>query len=206
MQWRLRAATPADRDFLFTLHEAAMRPYVDATWGWDDAEQKQMFDRSFDPANQEIIDVAGKDTGMLAVEETADEIWLGVIEIHPNFQGRGLGADIIRSVLDRGAAAGSQSRCAYSIPTSAPALFTSASVFVPSERSTRTRIFAQSESTVHEESPTERKTDRTDQSCGAVSNRHSKTSEASRPSPDTTCHMDGNPSGALTRKKWLSAG
>ena len=55
--------------------------------------------------------------------------------------------------------------------------------------------------------PTERNTDCTGQSSGAGSNRQSKTSVASSPSPDTTCsHTRGNPFGASTRKKWLTAG
>jgi ribosomal protein S18 acetylase RimI-like enzyme len=106
MPWTLRPATPADRDFLFALHEAAMRPYVDATWDWNDAEQEHMFDQNFDPANQQIIRLDGTDAGMLAIEESDEEIWLALIEIHPRFQGRSLGTEIIRSVLDRGAAAG----------------------------------------------------------------------------------------------------
>jgi RimJ/RimL family protein N-acetyltransferase len=104
MQWTLRPTTADDRDFLFALHRAAMRPYVDTTWGWDDAEQARMFDQKFDPASQEIVQVDGVDAGTLAVEETDEEIWLAVIEIHPRFQGRGLGTAIIQSVLDRGAA------------------------------------------------------------------------------------------------------
>lgn len=83
-----------------------MRPYVEATWGWEDAGQARMFDLNFDPANQEIVQLDGTDAGMLAVEETEERIWLAVIEIHPHFQGRGLGTEIIRSLLDRGAAAG----------------------------------------------------------------------------------------------------
>ena len=106
MQWTLRSATPADRDFLWTLHEAAMRPYVDATWGWVDAEQKQMFDRNFDPAKQQIVEADGSDAGMLSVKETTEEIWLAAIELHPHFQGRGLGTEIICSLLGRGAAVG----------------------------------------------------------------------------------------------------
>jgi ribosomal protein S18 acetylase RimI-like enzyme len=106
MRWTLRPTTADDRDFLFALHRAAMRPYVDATWGWDDDEQARMFDQNFDPAGQQIVQLDGVDAGMLAVEETDDEICLDVIEIHPRFQRRGLGTEVIRSVLARGAATG----------------------------------------------------------------------------------------------------
>ena len=39
----LRTATRGDYDFLFTLHIAAMKEYVDKTWGWDDAVQQAIF-------------------------------------------------------------------------------------------------------------------------------------------------------------------
>ena len=83
-----------------------MRPYVEATWGWDDAEQERFFDQNFDPAKQRIVQMDGTDAGMLSLEERDEEIWLAAIEIHPRFQGRSLGTEIIQSVLDRGAAAG----------------------------------------------------------------------------------------------------
>ena len=37
--WTLRPASAHDRDFLFDLHRATMKEYVDATWGWNDDEQ-----------------------------------------------------------------------------------------------------------------------------------------------------------------------
>ena len=123
MQWTLRSTTADDRDFLFALHRSSMRPYVDATWGWDDDEQARMFDQNFDPAGQQIVQLDGVDAGMLAVEETDEEICLAVIEIHPRFQRRGLGTEIIQSVLDEAQLRGSPSRCGCFTPILARALF-----------------------------------------------------------------------------------
>ena len=90
---------------MFALHRAAMGAYIEATFGWDDREQQALFNESFAPKTYEIIQVDGEDAGVLAVETNADEIWLGLIEIQPRFQGRGLGTSIIESVLQRGAEA-----------------------------------------------------------------------------------------------------
>jgi ribosomal protein S18 acetylase RimI-like enzyme len=106
MNWTLRPTTAEDRGFLFELHRAAMRPYVEETWGWDDAEQSRLFAADFDPASFEIVQLDGADAGMLAVEETDEEIWLGAIEIHPHFQSRGLGTEVVRSLLDSAASVG----------------------------------------------------------------------------------------------------
>ena len=104
--WKLRAATEDDRAALFEVHCAAMRPYVEATWGWDDEEQARMFAERFRAASWQVVTVGSETAGMLSMEENADEIWLASIEIHPRFQGRGLGTAIVRSLLTRSARSG----------------------------------------------------------------------------------------------------
>src|SRR2546430_9913655 len=46
--------------------------------------------------------VGGVDVGMIDVEEWEDEIYLGRIEIHPDYQGRGIGSRLIEGLLARG--------------------------------------------------------------------------------------------------------
>jgi GNAT superfamily N-acetyltransferase len=105
-RWELRPATSVDRDFLFELHRATMRPYIEAIFGWDDATQAELFDESFTPADCQIIQVSGEDAGVLEVAETAEEIWLTLIEIDPRWQGAGIGTSVVRSLLRRGAETG----------------------------------------------------------------------------------------------------
>jgi ribosomal protein S18 acetylase RimI-like enzyme len=106
LAWKLRAATEDDRAMLFEVHCVAMRPYVEATWGWDDEEQARMFAERFRAAAWQVVTVGDETTGMLSIEESQDEIWLASIEIHPRFQGRGLGTAIVRSLLTRSAKSG----------------------------------------------------------------------------------------------------
>jgi ribosomal protein S18 acetylase RimI-like enzyme len=105
-EWSLRPASNADRDFAFELNRATMNEYVEATWGWDEAEQDALFDESFDPADCEIIRVGSTDVGLLAVEERDDEIYLAGIYLLPEWQSRGIGSSIVGSLLQRGAASG----------------------------------------------------------------------------------------------------
>jgi ribosomal protein S18 acetylase RimI-like enzyme len=80
-----------------------MRPYVEAIWGWDDAEQGRIFDESFIPTDQQVIEVSGEAAGVLVVAETDEELWLTLIELEPRWQGAGIGTEIVRSLLRRGA-------------------------------------------------------------------------------------------------------
>jgi len=53
----LRPATQEDYDFLWWLHHTTMRPYVEKTWGWDEARQSQHFQERFDPTTREIVEL-----------------------------------------------------------------------------------------------------------------------------------------------------
>lgn len=96
----LRSATPADSEFCFRLHKAAMGDYITAIWGWDEKVQRGFHTRSFNPRGWRIITANGTDIGMLDVERRPDEIYLSRIEIHPDHQGRGFGTRVIRALID----------------------------------------------------------------------------------------------------------
>jgi ribosomal protein S18 acetylase RimI-like enzyme len=98
-----RPARPEDYDFLFTLHEATMRPAIEATWGWNGEWQEEYFRRKFDPERRQIIQLAGRDAGVLVVEDRPSELYLGLIEIAPEFQGHGIGTEIVRELQSRAA-------------------------------------------------------------------------------------------------------
>jgi ribosomal protein S18 acetylase RimI-like enzyme len=95
----LRPVTPADSEFCFQLHKAAMGDYVAAIWGWDDDVQRDYHRRAFAPGRWQIITADGADAGMLNVEYRPAEIYLARIEIHPAYQGAGIGSHFIRELL-----------------------------------------------------------------------------------------------------------
>ena len=96
----LRPARPADREFCYQLHKAAMGDYVAAIWGWDEQFQRDHHNRLFAPGRWQIITANGADAGMLSVERRPDEIYLSGIEILPDYQGRGIGSRLINALID----------------------------------------------------------------------------------------------------------
>jgi ribosomal protein S18 acetylase RimI-like enzyme len=96
----LRSARPADSEFCYQLHKAAMGDYVAAIWGWDEQFQRDHHNRGFTPGRWQIITANGADAGMLSVERRPDEIYLLRIEILPDYQGRGIGSRLINALID----------------------------------------------------------------------------------------------------------
>ena len=96
--YTLRPAMAADYDFLYDLHRAALRDYIEAIWGWDEEWQAKYFADAFNPDQRRIIQVDGRDAGVLVVEERPSEIYLNLIELLPGFQGRGVGTAIINDL------------------------------------------------------------------------------------------------------------
>jgi ribosomal protein S18 acetylase RimI-like enzyme len=96
----LRPAAPADSEFCYQLHKAAMGEYVTAIWGWDEQAQRGFHARAFNPGRWQIITANGADIGMLDVEYRRGEIYLARIEIQPSHQGHGIGARLINALLD----------------------------------------------------------------------------------------------------------
>lgn len=96
-----RAGAPADHAFLWTLHIATMRSYVDATWGWNDDDQRKRFDDTFAPHRLTIILIDEEPGGVLKVERRETDVFVSAIEIAPRWQRRGLGTRILLDVIER---------------------------------------------------------------------------------------------------------
>lgn len=99
----LRPATPADSEFCYQLHKAAMGDYITATWGWDEQRQRDAHARTFNPGRWQIITADGAAIGMLDVEYRPGETYLSRIEICPGHQGHGIGTRLISALADEAA-------------------------------------------------------------------------------------------------------
>ena len=83
MQIELRQIEPSDFDFLWRLHNAALKEYVTQTWGWDENWQRESFIKTFNPSEGKIIVIDGKDAGYLWVIEKENEVLLASIRLLP---------------------------------------------------------------------------------------------------------------------------
>lgn len=99
MKISYRAIKVRDFEFLWGLHNLALRKYVEDTWGWNEAWQKKKFQAEFDPAKGKIITIDGEDAGYLWIIEKEKETLIASIRLLPKFQGKGAGTRIIENLL-----------------------------------------------------------------------------------------------------------
>jgi GNAT superfamily N-acetyltransferase len=98
----LQPAIPGDAHRIYALHREALRAYVEATWGWDEAWQRAHFTSNFLPsANARIVDAALPDglRGRVSLSRHWRHLFLRDIELEAPMRNRGIGAAILRSVL-----------------------------------------------------------------------------------------------------------
>jgi ribosomal protein S18 acetylase RimI-like enzyme len=107
----LRPADAGDFDFGFEVTELAMRGYIEQTWGrWDEALHRRHHAATFKADTHRVILVAGERAGILAVEQQAEHVQLEKLYLLPGARNRGVGSQVLRSVLQPAIARGQSVR------------------------------------------------------------------------------------------------
>ena len=96
-----RQITNDDFEFLWKLHNAALKDYVEQIWGWDEAWQRRDFTEKFNPSEGKIIVADGVDAGFWWTIERETETLLASIRLLPEFQNRGIGTKTIKNLLGK---------------------------------------------------------------------------------------------------------
>ena len=112
----LRPATDADYDFMRVLYHSTRAeemkrfPFTEeqkvAFLDWQFASQWKHYAVHYPTCERSIIEVGGRPAGRLYVERWRTEIRVVDIALLPEFQGRGIGARLMRQTLEQGRAAG----------------------------------------------------------------------------------------------------
>jgi ribosomal protein S18 acetylase RimI-like enzyme len=97
----LRDATESDRTLFWEVQRTAMRPAVEAMWGWDEAFQKRYFNEHFSTSGRYVVRVDGIEAGILCFSVREDHLFLANVALLPHCQGKGLGTQLIRLVLEQ---------------------------------------------------------------------------------------------------------
>ena len=97
--YHLEQATAEDFDRLFQLRIAAMRESLERIGRYEERRAFERFRSTFQPDHTRLILVAEELAGCVAMKPQGDGLLLEHFYIYPGFQGRGLGAAILRQLL-----------------------------------------------------------------------------------------------------------
>lgn len=98
-KYKLRKSTQDDLQLAFDIRKNALGEYVTQTWGWDEEWQMKYHIEDFDTAILSIIEVEGKPAGSLEKYEDGGCIRVSGIYITSEYQGRGIGCDIMKKII-----------------------------------------------------------------------------------------------------------
>jgi N-acetylglutamate synthase-like GNAT family acetyltransferase len=99
INFSLRNAGVGDIEFIFQLRVQTMKKDFDNTFGWNEDEQRR---RAADEIqNAKIIMVEQKDIGVIKIIPKSSELHLHQMQIVPEYQGKGIGTELVRKTIDR---------------------------------------------------------------------------------------------------------
>jgi GNAT superfamily N-acetyltransferase len=99
----LRAACDDDVAFARNLYFETMGEIIERLFGWDESREEKNFARFFKLDEVRIITVDGQDVGWIQEQISQRNINLGSFYIAPTMQGRGVGTQVLRMLLEMAA-------------------------------------------------------------------------------------------------------
>ncbi|MDX2545218.1 GNAT family N-acetyltransferase [Streptomyces sp. WI04-05B] len=103
--WKIRPATTADIEPVAELRAVVMRADLERLGRFDEQRVRQRFRDAFDAAHTWAIEVGGEFAGCVALrpaEEAQGHVqWLEHFYLDPRLQGAGIGAGVLRELLER---------------------------------------------------------------------------------------------------------
>lgn len=102
MEIRFRKCEYNDLGFILKLKELGMKWYIEKIYGWDENVQREKTKREIDKFidKMKIIVIDNKEIGVTNFFEDEGKYHVGLIIVHPDYQGKGLATKIINDYID----------------------------------------------------------------------------------------------------------
>jgi len=95
---------PADethKEFSYQVKKAAEGEYITLMFGWDEDVQRDFHAKAWQQQKPDIITYDGKPIGTIATVESEDCIEIGQLFILPDYQNKGIGTHLLKSILSK---------------------------------------------------------------------------------------------------------
>ena len=100
MAYRLVPTTAEDRPWLDELRRAVYLDLFVATWGgWDENRHSRHFNKCWERGAISAIELDGIRVGMVQLSDQVDAVEIREIQIHPSYQGQGIGTRVLQDTI-----------------------------------------------------------------------------------------------------------
>ncbi|WP_141433503.1 GNAT family N-acetyltransferase [Bacillus sp. 03113] len=100
-QITLRQSQNSDVETIANLRAIVLRNDLTRLGRFDEEKVRQRFRNAFDPVHTWIIEVDSSLIGCVAFKPTSEQYFLEHFYIHPNYQGRGIGSQVLKYLLEQ---------------------------------------------------------------------------------------------------------
>jgi GNAT superfamily N-acetyltransferase len=98
---RLIPGDETHREFSYQVKKVAEGEYITSMFGWDEDVQRDYHDKAWQQQKPDVITYDGKLIGTIATIESEDCIEVGQFFILPEYQNKGIGTYLLKSILDK---------------------------------------------------------------------------------------------------------
>ncbi len=77
-----------------------MEQFVADIWGWNQGWQRSDFNKHFDPKNITVVLAGNEIVGYCQVEDQGQELFIRMLLLLPEYQGKGIGGRLIKEVIE----------------------------------------------------------------------------------------------------------
>lgn len=102
----LQEAVSGDANLIFEIYKELFLSHIETIWGWSEAWQRLNFDEEWKAARTWRIESEGRLAGYIQQRDQPDYVYLLSVAILPDFQGRGIGREIMRGFQKKAAQLG----------------------------------------------------------------------------------------------------
>ncbi|MGW3460559.1 GNAT family N-acetyltransferase [Streptomyces olivaceoviridis] len=100
-EWSVRPASGTDVEAVAELRAVVLRADLERLGRYDERRVRQRLRDGFVPAHTWVIEVGGAFAGCVALRPAEDAHWLEHFYLAPHLQGNGIGAAVLRGLLER---------------------------------------------------------------------------------------------------------
>ncbi|QWU13576.1 N-acetylglutamate synthase, GNAT family [Paenibacillus sophorae] len=100
-QITLRQSQNSDVETIANLRVIVLRNDLSRLGRFDEEKVRQRFRNTFDPDHTWIIEIDSSFVGCIALKPAVDGYLLEHFYIHPNYQGKGIGSQVLKNLLEQ---------------------------------------------------------------------------------------------------------